>query len=300
MPHAIAILYRMLFHKIKKHTLKRSIYSIYFYVFEPASPYILEVTTMNISELSNPNKSQNLQFHRQYGKNALLPDIDWQSLFPHSPLSQTHLDALNTLYQAAVPLALNVFNELDFDVFTPTAYQPQGLGLFEKLAEQEEKLIQLLENEIKCLNDDTRHQIWSMLLRGGAVLVFKAWLGKVKTDQLQLDTTQFDELADLLFIKTSPTLLAKRLTVNPHSPQEHIFLMYDNNVYLDHFNCLETAALFVDLGVYDATFLSLRDDKVANYLIVRGYVTTEQIDELQCALNPLFCTRLNPKQDCIA
>jgi hypothetical protein len=255
---------------------------------------------MNISEISNPNKSQNLQFHRQYGENSLLPDINWQDLFPHSPLSKSHLDALNTLYQAAVPLALNVFHELNFDVFTPTAYQPQGLGLFERLAEQEEKLIQLLENEIKCLNDDTRHQIWSMLLRGGAVLVFKAWLGKVKTDQLQLDTTQFDELSDLLFIKTSPILLAKRLTVNPHSQQEHIFLMYDNNVYLDHFNCLETAALFVDLGVYDATFLSLRDDKVANYLIIRGYVTAEQIDELQCALNPLFCTRLNPKQDCIA
>ncbi len=76
--------------------------------------------------------------------------------------------------------------------------------------------------------------------------------------------------------------------------------MYGNDVYLDRFNSLETAALFVDLGVYDAAFLSLRDDRVAEYLMSKGYVTQEQIDELQCALNPLFCADLTPKQDCIA
>ncbi len=36
------------------------------------------------------------------------------------------------------PLALNVFHDLNFDVFAPAAYHPQGLGLFDKLAQQEE------------------------------------------------------------------------------------------------------------------------------------------------------------------
>ncbi len=139
-----------------------------------------------------------------------------------------------------------------------------------------------------------------MLLRGGAVLVFKAWLGKVKTDEAQLDTAQFDELSDLLFIKTSPFELAERLKVDAHAPTEHIFLLYGNDVYLDRFNSLETAALFVDLGVYDAAFISLRDDHVAKYLIGQGYVSEQQIDELQCALNPLNCADLNPKQNYIA
>lgn len=255
---------------------------------------------MNFAEVLQQNKSQNQQFHRQYGENSLLPEINWQKIFTHNLLSETHITALNTLYQAAVPLALQVFNELKFDVFMPASYKPQGLGLFDKLAEQEIKLIQILENESKCLNEEVRHQIWSMLLRGGAVLVFKAWLGKVKDNQWTLDTTQFDELSDLLFIKTSPMTLAKHLKVNPKLEQDHIFLMFDNTLYLDRFNCLETAALFVDLGVYDATFLSLRDDRVAQYLKEHGYVSDEQINELQCALNPLFCTELSPKQDFIA
>ena len=95
-------------------------------------------------------------------------------------------------------------------------------------------------------------------------------------------------------------ILAERLNVDPKSDHDHIFLMFDNIVYLDRFNCLETAALFVDLEVYDATFLSLRDDRVAEYLKSLGYVTEEQIDELQSALNPLFCNELIPKQDCLA
>lgn len=46
--------------------------------------------------------------------------------------------------------------------------------------------------------------------------------------------------------------------------------MYGNDIFLDRFNSLETAALFVDLGVYDAAFLSLRDDCVAEYLKARA------------------------------
>ncbi|WP_179994357.1 MULTISPECIES: hypothetical protein [unclassified Acinetobacter] len=243
---------------------------------------------------------QTQQLQRQYGVNALLPEIQWNQLFPNSKLSSTHLQALETIYQSAVPLALQVFEELNFDVFSPAAYKPQGLGLFEKLADQEQQLLSLLEQKAQGLDEPTRQHIWSMLLRGGAVLVFKAWLGKVKTDEAQLDTAQFDELSDLLFIKTSPFELAERLKVDAHAPTEHIFLLYGNDVYLDRFNSLETAALFVDLGVYDAAFISLRDDHVAKYLIGQGYVSEQQIDELQCALNPLNCADLNPKQNYIA
>lgn len=244
--------------------------------------------------------AQTQQFHRQYGANALLPSIDWAQMFKYSKLDDTHIQALETLYQHAVPLALQVFDELHFDVFEPYAYKPQGLGLFERLAEQENKLIESLEAEAEDLPAKTRHQIWSMLLRGGAVLVFKAWLGKVKNEEDCLDTTQFDELSDLLFIKTCPHELAEHLQVDPNSTDEHVFLMYEDEVYLDRFNSLETAALFVDLGVYDATFLSLRDDRVAEYLISKGYVTQEQIDELQSALNPMFCTDVTQKKDYIA
>ncbi|MCJ0829678.1 hypothetical protein MN869_14615 [Acinetobacter sp. NIPH1876] len=253
---------------------------------------------MNNSHPTTDHSSQ--QFYRQYSANALLPELDWQTIFVHSKLDETHLRALNTLYQAAVPLALNVFNQLNFDVFVPAAYHPQGLGLFAKLAEQEDSFLEALEAESSHLDHETRHQIWSMLLRGGAVLVFKAWLGHAKGGENQLDKTQFDELSDLLFIKTRPEQLAQRLKVDTNANLTHIFLMYENDVFLDHFNSLETAALFVDLGVYDAAFLSLRDDRVAEYLKAKGYVTQEQIDDLQCALNPLYCDSLMPKQDCLA
>ncbi|NHB66633.1 MULTISPECIES: hypothetical protein [Acinetobacter] len=255
---------------------------------------------MKLDESIAQLPAQTQQFHRQYGANALLPSIDWTQMFKYSKLDDTQIQALETLYQHAVPLALQVFDELHFDVFEPYAYKPQGLGLFERLAEQENKLIESLEAEAEDLPVQTRHQIWSMLLRGGAVLVFKAWLGKVKNEEDCLDTTQFDELSDLLFIKTCPHELAEHLQVDPNSTDEHVFLMYEDEVYLDRFNSLETAALFVDLGVYDATFLSLRDDRVAEYLISKGYVTQEQIDELQSALNPMFCTDVTQKQDYIA
>jgi len=255
---------------------------------------------MKLDESIAQLPAQTQQFHRQYGANALLPSIDWAQMFKYSKLDDTQIQALETLYQHAVPLALQVFDELHFDVFEPYAYKPQGLGLFERLAEQENKLIESLEAEAEDLPAKTRHQIWSMLLRGGAVLVFKAWLGKVKNEEDCLDTTRFDELSDLLFIKTCPHELAEHLQVDPNSTDEHVFLMYEDEVYLDRFNSLETAALFVDLGVYDATFLSLRDDRVAEYLISKGYVTQEQIDELQSALNPMFCTDVTQKQDYIA
>lgn len=255
---------------------------------------------MNISNINTPSSYQSQQLQRQYAANAILPEINWSEIFNCSKLSPIHLQALDTLYHDAVPLALQVFDELNFDVFSPAGYQPQGLGLFDRITQQEEKLIQVLEAECTSLNDEVRHQIWSMLLRGGAVVVFKAWLAKVKTGNNDLDMTQFDELSDLLFIKTPPQTLAKRLGVNAHADYDHIFLMYGNDIFLDRFNSLETAALFVDLGVYDAAFLSLRDDRVAEYLKSQGYVTQEQIDDLQCALNPLGCPDLIAKQDCLA
>ncbi|AOA59500.1 hypothetical protein [Acinetobacter larvae] len=253
---------------------------------------------------SNQNDSnhalQNQQFHRQYALNAILPEIHWNELFQNSKLAQHHTQALDTLYRCTVPLALQVFDELNFDVFAPAAYHPQGLGLFEKLSEQEQKFLDVLQTESQSLDQAVRHQIWSMLLRGGAVLVFKAWLGKVRHDQDMLDLNQFDELSDLLFIKTAPDQLADLLAIDPHAHDDHIFLMYGDDVFLDRFNSLATAALFVDLGVYDAAFLSLRDDRVAEYLIRKQYVTQEQINDLQCALNPLYCDSLTPKQDCLA
>lgn len=250
--------------------------------------------------LSNPhlqNIHHSQQLYRQYSANAFLPELDWTRIFNQSPLQDTHIQALNTIYRSTVPLALRVFEALNFDVFTPTAYRPQGLGLFDKLAQQEQKLLETLSHESTYLSEEMRLHLWSMLLRGGAVLVFKAWLGHIKLGEHQLDTVQFDELSDLLFIKTHPDQLAQLLKVNPKTEIEHIFLMNDQDIYLDRFNSLETAALFVDLGVYDATFLSLRDDRVAEYLKMQGYVSQEQIDELQNALNPLNCNDTCPKQD---
>lgn len=254
---------------------------------------------MNIPS-TNSSDHQAQQFHRQYGANAFLPEISWSEIFKMTKLTDAHIQALETIYRSAVPLALQVFEELKFDVFAPVAYHPQGLGLFERLSQQESAFIRSLQSECLSLNDEIRHQIWSMLLRGGAVLVFKAWLAHVKQNYNTLDMSQFDELSDLLFIKTEPHHLAQQLNVDINAPYEHIFLMYKDDIFLDRFNSLETAALFVKLGVYDAAFLSLRDDRVAHYLKAHGEVTQEQIDDLQCALNPLYCDNLTPKQDCLA
>ena len=89
---------------------------------------------MSLDAITEINQSR--QFHRQYGANAMLPAIDWNNLFKYSKLDPAQIEALETLYQSAVPLALQVFDELHFDVFEPFAYKPQGLGLFERLAEQ--------------------------------------------------------------------------------------------------------------------------------------------------------------------
>jgi hypothetical protein len=255
---------------------------------------------MDISNAVPHGLDKTQQFHKQYGANSILPKMEWQEIFSNSKIKEEQQQALDTIYEIAVPLALQVFEELDFDVFSPAAYQPKGLGLFDKLAQQESKLIHALQTECETLQAHVRHQIWSMLLRGGAVLVFKAWLGKVKTGLHQLDMTQFDEISDLLFIKTPPLNLAQKLAVDAYANHDHIFLMYGNEVFLDRFNSLETAALFVDLGVYDAAFLSLRDDRVAAYLKSEGYVSQEQIDDLKCALNPLGCPDLISRQDCLA
>ncbi|WP_374295774.1 hypothetical protein [Acinetobacter sp.] len=250
---------------------------------------------MYIQSNHRPEAMQSLQ--RQYAENAILPSIDWQSLSAQQQLTPAQITALDTIYQSAIPLALTVFKRLNFDVFAPAAFHPQGLGLFDQLAKQEERFIDILNNAAEDLDHDTRHQIWSMLLRGGAVLVFKVWLGLVKTGQLGIDLVQFDELSDLLWIKTKPDTLAKALRVDSESKNEHLFLIYEDSVYLDRFNCLETALLFSQLGVYDPVFLSMQDEQVAQFFIEKGLVTEAQIDELECAMNPLNCADQRAKQD---
>ncbi len=54
-------------------------------------------------------------------------------------LHQNKYKHLKCCIRSAVPLALQVFEELNFDVFTPDAYKPQGLGLFDRLAEQDKR-----------------------------------------------------------------------------------------------------------------------------------------------------------------
>ena len=238
---------------------------------------------------------QNLQ--RQYAENSLLPSIDWQTLFSQQQLTNAQVIALETIYQTAVPLALTTFKRLNFDIFTPATYHPQGLGLFDQLAKQEERFLNILADQCTDLDHEVRHQIWSMLLRGGAVLTFKAWLGLVKSGQLSIDLTQFDEVTDLLWIRTHPEQVAKTLRVDPEAEIEHTFLIYNENIFLERCNCLATAELFSKIGVYDPVFLSLRDEKIAEYFISRGLVSVEQIEELQCALNPLNCDTLVSKQD---
>ena len=61
-----------------------------------------------------------------------------------------------------------------------------------------------------------------MLLRGGAVLVFQGLAWSCQTWRNQLDMTQFDELSDLLFIKTPPHQLAERLHVDEKSKTPYL------------------------------------------------------------------------------
>lgn len=88
---------------------------------------------MNIDQNHGLNQTQ--QFHRQYGANALLPSIDWAQIFKYSKLNDAQYQALETLYQSAVPLALQVFDELHFDVFEPYAYKPQQFRVLMMVAE---------------------------------------------------------------------------------------------------------------------------------------------------------------------
>ncbi len=62
---------------------------------------------------------QTQQLQRQYGVNVRSPEIHWDRLFQNSKLKAPHLQALNTLYQTAVPLALQVFEELNFECVSP-------------------------------------------------------------------------------------------------------------------------------------------------------------------------------------
>ena len=237
------------------------------------------------------------QLQRQYAENSLLPSIDWQSLFTQQQLSSAQSTALEIIYQTAVPLALTTFKRLNFDIFSPTAYHPQGLGLFDQLAKQESRFLTLLADQCADVDHEIRHQVWSMLLRGGAVLTFKTWLGLVKTGQMSIDLTQFDEVTDLLWIRTHPHDVAKILRVDENAELEHIFLMYEDQIFLERCNCLATAEMFCKLGVYDPVFLSLRDEKIAEYFIHKGIVDAQQIEELQCSLNPLNCDDTVIKQD---
>jgi hypothetical protein len=52
---------------------------------------------MNISETVPHGLHQAQQFHRQYGANAILPEIDWQDIFKHSKL-QTHKSKHSTRF----------------------------------------------------------------------------------------------------------------------------------------------------------------------------------------------------------
>ncbi len=167
---------------------------------------------MNLAEYEQQLAEQSQQLHRQYGVNALLPEIQWNQLFPNSKLSSTHLQALETIYQSAVPLALQVFEELNFDVFSPAAYKPQGLGLFNKLAAQEEQLLGSFGARSARLRSNAPANIFGVCYC--AVVPYwslKHGWAKSKPMTAQLDTSQFDELSDLLFIKTPPFELAERL-----------------------------------------------------------------------------------------
>lgn len=228
------------------------------------------------------------QFYLQYSSNHFLPEIDWQGLFPHNQLTPNQVTALQTIYKAAVPIALTTLKRLNIDIFSTPDNKPKGLGLFDKLRGQEDKLIEQIASHSKQLNHATRHTIWSMLLRGGAVLVFKAWLGKVKTGEDTLDLTRFYELADLLWLQSDPIELAQKLDVDPYANEEHIFLFYQDKVLLERFNNLATAELFVELGVYDAVLLCLSDEKLKQHFLSKGIVTQAQLDDLSEALNPLY------------
>ncbi len=70
---------------------------------------------MNLAEYEQQLAEQSQQLHRQYGVNALLPEIQWNQLFPNSKLQSTHLFKLwKPFTKVQCPLALQVFEELNF------------------------------------------------------------------------------------------------------------------------------------------------------------------------------------------
>lgn len=242
---------------------------------------------MNNFTPSSP-ATQTQDLYHQYSTNHFLPTINWQKLFPDTPITDAEIIALQSMYQAAIPLALSTLKTLNVDVFAAPEKKPQGLGLFEKLRAKEDELISSIAAECEHLSHEARHAIWSMLLRGGAVLVFKAWLGKVKTGKDQLDLSYFAELADLLWLRTDPIELAKRLNVDYHANLEHLFLLYQDRVLLDRFNNLQTAALFAKLGVCDPVFMSLHDAHIRDHFLSIGLITKQQLDEEFESLNPMY------------
>lgn len=243
------------------------------------------MTTVN-SAKSTPDSTQ--QFYQQYSANHFLPSINWQYLFSQNQLLPTQALALQTIYQVTVPLALTTLKRLNIDIFAEHEKKPQGLGLFEKLRALEPKLIEHLVEASRRMDEKVRHLIWSMLLRGGAVLAFKAWLGKVKTGEDSIDMGYFNELADLLWLKTDPYTLAAQFAIDPHAGHEHLFLFYQDQVLLDRFSNLATAELFVKLGLYDPAFLCLNDEQIRDHFVQKGIITQSQVDELMESLNPLF------------
>ncbi|ONG40073.1 hypothetical protein BKE30_07845 [Alkanindiges hydrocarboniclasticus] len=243
------------------------------------------MTIVNSSK-SDTNSTQ--QFYQQYSANHFLPSINWQYLFSQNQLLPAQALALQTIYQVTVPLALTTLKRLNIDIFAEHEKKPQGLGLFDKLRALEPRLIEHLAEASKRMDEQVRHLIWSMMMRGGAVLVFKAWLGKVKTGEDSVDMGYFNELADLLWLQTDPYTLAEQFAIDPLAEHEHLFLFYEDHVLLDRFSNLATAELFVKLGLYDPAFLCLNDEQVREHFVQKGLISQSQVDDLMDSLNPLF------------
>ncbi len=246
------------------------------------------MNTLSTNSESDLTQKFHRHFHRQYSANHFLPSIDWQTLLSQNQLLPQHVQALQTIYEATVPLALTTLQRLNIDVFAPDEKKPQGLGLFDKLRALEPRLVEHLVHLSAGLAEDVRHTIWSMTLRGAPILAFKAWLGKVKTGEDSIDLSYFNELADLLWLQANPYELAAQLNVDPMQADEPLILFYQDRVLLDRFNNLATAELFVSLGVYDPVFLALSDDNVCQHFIHQGLVCQAQVDDLMESLNPLF------------
>lgn len=253
-------------------------------------PINMDDVNMNTPRNTQQPTDSTQQLYCNYSANHILPTIHWHSLFTQNQLTPQQTLALQTLYEVTVPLALTTLQRLHIDIFADHFKDSQGIQLFNKLRSLEPKLIEQLVQASKGMDEYVRHLIWSMLLRGGAVLVFKAWLGKVKTGEDELDLGYFHELADLLWLQTDPIVLAQQFNIDPHADYEHLFLFYKDQVLMDRFSNLPTAALFVELGLYDPALLSLNDEKVREYFIEYGLIQQSQVDDLLESLNPLFAS----------